>query len=216
MENAADGLSAAERATIDGNLKAATGGAAPHHAMQLIAEIVGAAAGEAHAQAAVEAAMALAPRDPLEGMLVAQMAAVHAAAMRALRRAAECTDWPQIEARYLREAARLLHLFVRQAEALDRRGRRLGPGRDPAAGDAPPAAAGPGDGGDPLAGTDPEGRAILEQCLAALRADMEANRRAREQAAEGAAEEGAVEGLDAWGDPGCGGWDAPRRCGPGP
>jgi hypothetical protein len=62
------------------------------------------------------------PRDELEAMLAEQMAAVHAAAMRALERAAECTkDHPQIEALYLRQAARLLHLFTRQTEALDRR-----------------------------------------------------------------------------------------------
>jgi NRPS condensation-like uncharacterized protein len=44
-----------------------------------------------------------APRDELEAMLAEQMAAVNAAAMRALERAAECTkDHPQIEALYLR------------------------------------------------------------------------------------------------------------------
>ena len=62
-----------------------------------------------------------APADALEAMLAEQMAAVHEAAMRATERAAECTDHPQIEALYLREGARLMHLFVRQAEALDRR-----------------------------------------------------------------------------------------------
>ena len=64
---------------------------------------------------------ALAPRDPLEAMLAAQMAAVHAAALRAMTRAAECTEHPQIEALYARQAARLMHLFVRQMEALERR-----------------------------------------------------------------------------------------------
>ena len=64
---------------------------------------------------------ALAPRDALEAMLAAQMAAVHAAGLRATRRAAESTGQPQIEALYLRLAARLLHLFTRQMEALDRR-----------------------------------------------------------------------------------------------
>jgi hypothetical protein len=60
------------------------------------------------------------PRDELEAMLAEQMAAVNAAAMRALERAAECKETPQIEALYLRQAARLLHL-TRQTEALDRR-----------------------------------------------------------------------------------------------
>jgi len=61
------------------------------------------------------------PADALERMLAEQMAAVHEAALRATERAAECKEHPQIEALYLRQAARLMHLFVRQAEALDRR-----------------------------------------------------------------------------------------------
>ena len=64
---------------------------------------------------------ALAPRDALEAMLAAQMAACHAAALRATKRAAECAEHPQVEALYMRQAARLMHLFVRQMEALDRR-----------------------------------------------------------------------------------------------
>ncbi len=42
------------------------------------------------------------------------------AALRAALAAAECTEHPQIEALYLRQAARLMHLFARQAEALER------------------------------------------------------------------------------------------------
>lgn len=62
------------------------------------------------------------PGDALEAMLVAQMAAVDEAAQRCLARAEECSaEHPQIEALYLRQAARLLHLFQRQADALDRR-----------------------------------------------------------------------------------------------
>jgi uncharacterized protein (DUF1697 family) len=62
--------------------------------------------------------------EPLEATLRERMAAVHAAAIRALARAAAVSaDHPEIEARYLREAARLMHLFVRQTEALDRRQR---------------------------------------------------------------------------------------------
>ena len=142
-------LSAADHATIAANLRLATGGAAPTHGLRLMAELAeatgpnGAAeegdeAGEARVVAAIEAAMALAPRDPLEGMLVTQMAAVHAAAMRCLRRAAECGEYPQIEALYLRTAARLLNLFTRKerenAEAepadlgeCDKRGAFTGP-----------------------------------------------------------------------------------------
>ncbi len=44
--------------------------------------------------------------EALDAMLAAQMAAVHAAALRVLERAAECKDQPQIEALYLRLAAR--------------------------------------------------------------------------------------------------------------
>ena len=62
------------------------------------------------------------PGDALEAMLIEQMAAVHEAAQRCLARAAEVSaDHPQIEALYLRQAARLLHLFQRQSDALDRR-----------------------------------------------------------------------------------------------
>ncbi len=64
---------------------------------------------------------ALAPRGALETMLASQMAAVHVAALRSLRRAADNGEHPQIEALYLRQAARLMHLFARQAEALERR-----------------------------------------------------------------------------------------------
>ena len=70
---------------------------------------------------AAELMAALAAHGGLEAMLAEQMAAVHAAAMRATKRAAECSEHPQIEALYLRQAARLMHLFVRQTEALDRR-----------------------------------------------------------------------------------------------
>ena len=62
------------------------------------------------------------PGDKLEAMLIEQMAAVHEAAMRCLSRAAETgAEHPETEARYLREAARLLNLFQRQSDALDRR-----------------------------------------------------------------------------------------------
>lgn len=49
---------------------------------------------------------ALGPHDALGAMLAEQMAAVHAAALRALERAGACKDQPQIEALYLRLAAR--------------------------------------------------------------------------------------------------------------
>jgi len=75
----------------------------------------------AKAAAALQTMAAAAPRDPLEAMLAAQMAACHGAAMRAMKRAAECSEYPQIEALYGRQAARLMRLFMRQMEALARR-----------------------------------------------------------------------------------------------
>jgi hypothetical protein len=186
-------LSQADLAVIAGNLSAATGGAAPHQALRLMRELAAAAGdgelaaaeatgevpeGESAVVAALEAAIALAPRDPLEGMLVAQMAAVHAAAMRCLMRAAECAEHPKIEASYLRLAARLLHLFVRQAEALDRRARRMGGAREAEATDA----AGEAGAGEAAA---PDGAAVLEKLLA----DIHARRRESAEA-EGDAGEG--------------------------
>ena len=50
------------------------------------AEEAGDGAGGARVVAAIEAALALAPRDPLEGMLITQMAGCHAAATRRPRR----------------------------------------------------------------------------------------------------------------------------------
>ena len=93
---------------------------------------------------AAELPAALAPRDALEAMLTAQMAAAHEAALRAMERAAECAEHPQIEALYLRQATRLLHLFVRQTEALDRRPERPGGRRN-----------GRGNGSHPLNGAGP-------------------------------------------------------------
>ncbi len=144
--------------------------------------------------------MALAPRDPLEGMLVAQMAAVHAAAMRCLGRAAECSDHPQIEALYLRTAARLMNLFVRQTEALDRRARRLGRGVERADASAgTDGAAQAADGAE----EEPDGAEILKMCLEAARADIYAGMRERQNAeAEGASGGGGR-------DPGPGGGPGP-------
>ena len=191
MDVSARELTAADFTAIAGNLSAATGGAAPHHALQLMRDLADAAgggaaggetgadgaAGEARVLAAIEAAIALAPRDPLEGMLIAQMAAVNAAAMRCLGRAAECGDHPQIEALYLREASRLLHLFVRQAEALDRRTRRLGPPKE--AGEADGTAAAENAAGTAAAGRAPDGAQVLEKLLAGIyaRRRAEASRR---------------------------------------
>ncbi|MDH3228638.1 MAG: hypothetical protein OEN55_02485 [Alphaproteobacteria bacterium] len=207
-------LTAADHAVIAGNLRAATGGAAPHHAWRLMAELAdatgpggaageGEEAGEARVVAAIEAAMALSPRDPLEAMLVSQMAAVHAATMRCLRRAAECTEHPRIEALYLRTATRLMNLFVRQTEALDRRARQLGRAGEKAA--DPFGAAPAADGPD--AEPDPDGAEILARLVEAYWADIRANMAARQDA------EGGGEAQGAFGE---GGPDPDPGGGPGP
>ena len=188
MDLSTTDLSPADLADVAGKLRQATGGAAPTHALGMLCELADAAGpgggpdepnadGEARVIAALEAAMALAPRDPLEGMLVAQMAAVNAAAMRCLRRAAECAEYPKIEALYLREAARMLHLFQRQSETLDRRARRLDPPKRDRTADAGEEEAGDADAGDAAAA--PDGAQVLEKLLADLRARM------RERAAQG-------------------------------
>ena len=64
--------------------------------------------------AAVSAMCDIGPRDTLEGMLAAQMIAVHSAALDSLRRAAE-------PAADLRHAARLLSVFQRQIWVRDDR-----------------------------------------------------------------------------------------------
>ena len=223
-------MTAADAAAFAAKLGAATGGAAPHHAWRLMCEPADASgprgdadeadeAGESRVLAAIEAALALAPRDPLETMLVAQMAAVHAAAMRALRRAAECGAHPQIEALYLRTASRLLHLFVRQSEALDRRARNLGRTREtspcschapPSAGLAPgarhwigdpvpTAARGPGNDCCNLAAESeeaPDGAEILDRFVAGICADMREKQRADGASGYGGRESGPGGGSD--------------------
>ena len=86
-------------------LTAAAGGAAPELARRLMLQASGADM----------------PDDPLSAMLAVQAAAVHEAALRALRRAGESTDKPEAEALYARLGARLLHLFQRQAKTLAQR-----------------------------------------------------------------------------------------------
>ncbi len=206
MDLSASGLDEADLAVAAGNLSAATGGAAPHHAWRLLCELAAASGGgpedgaEAAADgtdaaadggspvlAALEAAMALAPCDPLEGMLVAQMTAVHAAAMRCLIRATECGADPKIEALYLREAARLLHLFQRQAEMLDRRACRMG--RAGQAGTDAGGAGHAGDAGGAATADDTEGQELLARAVEAVRTDLRALRRARQDAdAQGASQ----------------------------
>lgn len=61
----------------------------------------------------------IAPRDGAEGLLAVQMAATHNAALDCLRRAAAGQSFEERE-QSLRHAARLLDVYLRQVEALDR------------------------------------------------------------------------------------------------
>lgn len=71
--------------------------------------------------AAVSAMCDIAPRDTLEGMLAAQMVAVHSAALDSLRRAAEADAADLAREADLRHAARLLNVFQRQMRVRDDR-----------------------------------------------------------------------------------------------
>ena len=83
-------------------LAAAGGGAAPELARRLMLQAAGADLED----------------DPLSAMLAVQAAAVHEAALGLLRRAGDCADESGTGAVCTRQAARLLHLFVRQAKTL--------------------------------------------------------------------------------------------------
>lgn len=63
----------------------------------------------------------IAPRDTLEGMLAAQMVAVHSASLDCLRRAAEAGAADRARDADLRHAARLLNVFQRQMRVRDDR-----------------------------------------------------------------------------------------------
>ncbi len=71
--------------------------------------------------ATVHALKALGPRDVVEGLLAAQMVAVHAAAFECLRRANLEHQSPEGRERNLRHVAKLAGLYVRQVDTLDRR-----------------------------------------------------------------------------------------------
>lgn len=82
---------------------------------------LGDAATEDRVCAAVSAMCDIAPRDTLEGMLAAQMVAVHSAALDSLRRAAEASAADRARDADLRHAARLLNVFQRQMRVRDDR-----------------------------------------------------------------------------------------------
>lgn len=92
--------------------------------------------------AAVSAMCDIGPRDTLEGMLAAQMVAVHSAALDCLRRAAEPVSAGRARDTDLRQAARLLNVFQRQMRVRDDR-RNPGLARSLTGRDAPDAAGAP-------------------------------------------------------------------------
>jgi len=117
------------RATPEG-LAQATGADDQTLQMRLVREVLDALwvhedsdADERSAQ--LEAAYALMreiePRDAAEGMLAAQMVAVHGAAMDCLRRAMHPGQTEALRDAAMRQATKLLTLFPRQLETLDRR-----------------------------------------------------------------------------------------------
>lgn len=112
----------------------------------------GSLAPEDRVYAAVSALCDIAPRDTLEGMLAAQMVAVHSAATDCLRRAADGDAVDRMRHTDLRHAARLLNVFERQLRLRDDRrnpaARRGGGGRFRAA---------PGEGGGDICGDGPGG-----------------------------------------------------------
>lgn len=76
---------------------------------------------------AVAALEGIAPADELEGMLGVQMIATHNAALECLRRAAK--EQQTFEGRHanLKDAEKLMALYLRQLEALDRRRGKVAP-----------------------------------------------------------------------------------------
>lgn len=71
-------------------------------------------------QAALDALAAINPRDGFEGILASQMVAVHETAMDCLRRAQYPGQPFETRDMNLKNAAKLLQLYVRQVEALDK------------------------------------------------------------------------------------------------
>ena len=129
-------------------LRRATGTGDPHLRKRLIRDMMGclAVAGDGASRptgdavgAALAALEALEPADAVDGMLGVQAVACHAAAMDCLHRAARrdgpaaARDWN------LRHAARLMALYGRQIEALDRRRAARSERRPPADEGEPPA-----------------------------------------------------------------------------
>ncbi len=74
-----------------------------------------------HTLAAMAAMRAIGPRDGLEGMLAAQMVCAHGVAIDFTRRAMRDGQYMENRTAYMRQAGKLMTLFARQIETLDRR-----------------------------------------------------------------------------------------------
>ncbi len=112
------------------SLLAATGSLQPDLSLRLVEQAEAVAAprdgahsreGEKHSSAVVESMKAIAPRDPIEGMLAAQMVTTHNTALELLRKAGVRHQHRLVADLCLRSAGKLMNLYLRQAEALDRR-----------------------------------------------------------------------------------------------
>ena len=73
-----------------------------------------------HVRAAIAALRGIRPQDEVEGMLATQMVATHAAAMECLRRAMIREQTFEGRESSLRHAAKLLSIFAKQLETLNR------------------------------------------------------------------------------------------------
>ena len=97
-----------------------------HLTLALVDQVVGAlphgggAFPELKQKAAVDALAGIAPRDPLEGMLAAQLVATHAAAMECFRRAAIPEQGFEARQANLAQANRLCRTYAAMLEALDK------------------------------------------------------------------------------------------------
>lgn len=109
---------------------AATGTADHSLALRLITDVHQALWQPAHSteeerildlRAAVASLEAINPRDGIEGMLAVQIVATHNAALECLRRAMQSQQSFELRASNLKHAERLMSLYLRQLEAMDRR-----------------------------------------------------------------------------------------------
>lgn len=123
-EAAADIVSA-EKAWFSKHANASTGTIMPQLQEQRIAHLFGAISPEKPIEeimwerlAAVHSMAAIGPRNELEGMLAVQMIVAHTAAMDGMKRSVYCVNDRDWRAKEMRNATKLLQLYIRQIEAL--------------------------------------------------------------------------------------------------